>query len=121
MYSLSINFFAYLRLQAKEDIKKYVDERFPEEYEKCLVGLTAVSKETWNTAQSTEDKREKIEALSLVKECYSMKLDTPLYFLPITYHTHFYVSLLKSRSQRNLSNNHHLFVFMKYQVSCFLK
>jgi hypothetical protein len=29
----------------------------------------------WNTAQSTEDKREKIQALSLVKECYSMKLD----------------------------------------------
>jgi hypothetical protein len=29
----------------------------------------------WNTAQSTEDKREKIQALSLAKECYSMKLD----------------------------------------------
>ena len=28
-----------------------------------------------NTAQNTEDKREKIQALSLVKECYSMKLD----------------------------------------------
>ncbi|MFL6413668.1 MAG: hypothetical protein ACJ71K_20810 [Nitrososphaeraceae archaeon] len=29
----------------------------------------------WNTAQNTEDKREKIQALSLAKECYSMKLD----------------------------------------------
>jgi len=28
-----------------------------------------------NTAQNTEDKREKIQALSLAKECYSMKLD----------------------------------------------
>jgi hypothetical protein len=28
-----------------------------------------------NTAQQTEDKREKIQALSLVKECSSMKLD----------------------------------------------
>jgi hypothetical protein len=28
-----------------------------------------------DTAQNTEDKREKIQALSLVKECYSMKLD----------------------------------------------
>jgi hypothetical protein len=28
-----------------------------------------------DTAQSTEDKREKIQALSLAKECYSMKLD----------------------------------------------
>ena len=64
-----------LRQQAKENIKRYIDERLPEEYEKCLVGLNAITKEAWNTAQSTEDKREKIQALSLAKECYSMKLD----------------------------------------------
>jgi hypothetical protein len=66
---------SYLRDQAKANIKKYIDERLPEEYEKCLVGLNAITKEAWNTAQSTEDRREKIQALSLVKECYSMKLD----------------------------------------------
>jgi hypothetical protein len=47
----------------------------PEEYQKCLVGLTAILREAWNTAQNTEDKREKIQALSLAKDCYSMKLD----------------------------------------------
>ncbi|MFL6413764.1 MAG: hypothetical protein ACJ71K_21295, partial [Nitrososphaeraceae archaeon] len=66
---------SYLRKQAKTNIKKYIDERLPEEYEKCLVGLTAITKEAWTTAQQTEDKREKIQALSLAKECYSMKLD----------------------------------------------
>ena len=65
----------YLRQQAKSNIKEYIDERLPEEYEKCLVGLNAITKEAWNTAQSTEDKREKIQALSLAKECYPMKLD----------------------------------------------
>jgi hypothetical protein len=65
----------YLRQQAKSNIKRYIDERLPEEYEKCLVGLNAITKEAWNTAQNTEDKREKIQALSLAKECYSMKLD----------------------------------------------
>src|SRR5919198_1037121 len=65
----------YLRQQAKSNIKRYIDERLPEEYEKCLVGLNAITKEAWNTAQSTEDKREKIQALSLAKECYSMKLE----------------------------------------------
>jgi hypothetical protein len=65
----------YLRNEAKTNIKKYIDERLPEEYEKCVVGLTAITKEAWNTAQQTEDKREKIQALSLAKECYSMKLD----------------------------------------------
>ena len=64
-----------MRNHAKGNIKKYIDERLPEEYEKCLVGLNAITKEAWNTAQSTEDKREKIQALSLAKECYSMKLD----------------------------------------------
>jgi hypothetical protein len=66
---------SYLRQQAKDNIKRYIDERLPVEYEKCMVGLNAITREAWNTAQSTEDKREKIQALSLAKECYSMKLD----------------------------------------------
>jgi hypothetical protein len=59
----------------KQNIKKHIDERLPEEYEKCLVGLTQILREAWNTAQNAEDKREKIQALSLAKDCYSMKLD----------------------------------------------
>jgi hypothetical protein len=66
---------SYLRQQTKENIRRYIDERLPEEYEKCLVGLTAILREAWNTSQQTEDRREKIQALSLAKECYSMKLD----------------------------------------------
>ena len=66
---------SYLRQQAKSNIKRYIDERLPEEYEKCLVGLTAILREAWNTSQTTEDRREKIQALSLAKECYSMKLE----------------------------------------------
>ena len=40
-----------------------------------MVGLTAITKEAWNTSQQTQDNREKLQALSLAKECYSMKLD----------------------------------------------
>src|ERR671933_185293 len=65
----------FLRQQAKHNIKRYIDERLPKEYEKCRVGLNAITREAWDTAQNTEDKREKIQSLSLVKECYSMKLD----------------------------------------------
>jgi hypothetical protein len=65
----------YLSLCAKQNIKKYIDERLPEEYEKCLVGLTSILKEAWTISQEAVDKREKIQALSLAKECYSMKLD----------------------------------------------
>ena len=66
---------SYLRQQTKSNIRKYIDERLPEEYEKCLAGLNAILREAWNTSQQTEDRREKIQALSLAKECYSMKLD----------------------------------------------
>jgi hypothetical protein len=65
----------HLREQAKTNIRKYIDERLPEEYEKCMVDLTSILKEAWTTAHEAIDKRVKIQALSLAKECYSMKLD----------------------------------------------
>src|SRR5919205_1139193 len=52
---------AYLRNQSKTNIKRYIDERLPEEYEKCLAGLNAITREAWTTSQQTEDKREKIQ------------------------------------------------------------
>jgi hypothetical protein len=59
---------SYLRKQAKDNIKKYIDERLPEEYEKCMVGLTSILREAWNTATNAEDKRERLQALSLFHE-----------------------------------------------------
>jgi Trp operon repressor len=46
-----------LRQQAKQNIKRYIDERLPEEYEKCLVGLTAILREAWTISHNTEEKR----------------------------------------------------------------
>jgi hypothetical protein len=66
---------SYLRHQSKQNIRRYIDERLPEEYEKCMVGPTSILREAWNTATNAQDKREKIQALSLAKDCYSMKLD----------------------------------------------
>jgi hypothetical protein len=34
-----------LRQQAKSNIKRYIDERLPEEYEKCMVGLNTITRE----------------------------------------------------------------------------
>jgi hypothetical protein len=66
---------SYLKVRAKDNIKKYVDEKLPEEYEKCLTGLNSILREAWGMSSNSPDKREKIQALSLAKECYSMKLD----------------------------------------------
>ena len=66
---------SYLKLQSKDNIKKYIDEKLPEEYEKCMTGLNSILREAWTISSNSPDKREKIQALSLAKECYSMKLD----------------------------------------------
>jgi hypothetical protein len=65
----------FLREQSKDTIRKYVYETFPVEYEKCLVGLDSILKEAWNSVEHSSDKREKLQALSLAKECYGMKME----------------------------------------------
>jgi hypothetical protein len=95
----------YLRQQAKENIKKYIDGRLPEEYEKYLVGLNAITREAWNTAQQTEDKREKIQALSLAKECYSMKLDLLTNATVVDYDAIRFVSQKYEEKQKSSSAN----------------
>ncbi|MFL6395634.1 MAG: hypothetical protein ACJ706_00540 [Nitrososphaeraceae archaeon] len=77
---------SYLRNEAKHNIKRYIDERLPEEYEKCLVGLNAITKEAWNTAQNTEDKREKIHVhcekfYNIYKICIAVAAASPHYFV----------------------------------------
>jgi hypothetical protein len=69
------NDLSYLRKKARENIKKYVDEKIPEEYEKCLIGLNSILRESWTMSDTAIDKREKIEALKLARDCYSMRLD----------------------------------------------
>ncbi len=66
-----------MRQQAKENnIARYVDERLPEEYEKCLVGLDNILKEAWAMSQTDDSvKSDKIKALALAKECYAMRLE----------------------------------------------
>ena len=66
----------HLRLKAKENISNYLEEYLPAEYENCLDGLNDILQEAWAISTGTDsDKRERMQALSLAKECYAMKLD----------------------------------------------
>ncbi|HJT85451.1 MAG TPA: sigma factor-like helix-turn-helix DNA-binding protein [Nitrososphaeraceae archaeon] len=47
---------SFLREQAKENIKKYVDEKIPQEYEKVLIGLNTILKESWLMSNNAIDK-----------------------------------------------------------------
>jgi hypothetical protein len=64
----------YLRQQAKQNITRYINEYLPAEYENCLDGLNNILTEAWQMSLEGE-KKERMQALSLAKECYAMKLD----------------------------------------------
>ena len=66
---------SHLRKAAKENIRSYIDEKIPWEYEKCLTALEAINKKAWEISESTENRREKLQALCLAKECVTTKLD----------------------------------------------
>jgi hypothetical protein len=53
-----------------------VRKHWTQSYTSSIVGIPSILKEAWTTAQNREaDKRVKIQALSLAKEYYSVKLD----------------------------------------------
>jgi hypothetical protein len=95
----------YLSQYAKHSIKKYIDERLPEEYEKTLTGLTAILKEMWTASDKAgEDTKEKVLALSLAKEVYSMKLDL-LSNVSTVEATMKFIADYKNNNNNNNSNN----------------
>jgi IS30 family transposase len=68
----------YLREESKQNIQKYIDSILPLEYEKTLAGLNGIIKEMWSASEKAgqeDNTKEKVLALSLAKEIYSMKLD----------------------------------------------
>lgn len=66
----------YLSVEAKNRINEFVSDKLPSEYEKCLLGINEILKTAWTmTYQNDIERREKLQALSLAKECYTTKLD----------------------------------------------
>lgn len=66
----------FLRREAKENIRRYIDERLPFEYHKCLVGLDSIVCRMSDIANSAEsDSREVLQAASVKMQAYAMKID----------------------------------------------
>ncbi len=66
----------YLRSKAKEEIKLHINEKLPEEYQRCLTGINQVLKIAWDMANKLpQDNRLKLQALSLANDCYKYKMD----------------------------------------------
>ena len=58
------------------NIRNYIDERLPFEYQKCLVGLDAIVRKTSDIANSMENlTRDRLQAISVEMQAYAMKID----------------------------------------------
>ena len=66
----------FLKQEAKVNIRKYIDDRLPFEYHKCLVGLDSIVCKMSDIANSAEsDSREVLQATSVKMQAYAMKID----------------------------------------------
>jgi hypothetical protein len=65
----------YVRKQAKENIKEYVTEHLPEQYQICLTAMDTVLKNAFMILSKSEDNREKLQALELFKDTHMTKLE----------------------------------------------
>jgi predicted transcriptional regulator len=84
----------YLRSQAKESIKEYVTEHLPEQYQVCLTALDTIIKRAFEISETSDDNREKLQAMELFKETHqkritrqrSYKQATTIYLIPLAWH-----------------------------------
>src|ERR1041384_1333104 len=65
----------YLRKQAKQAIKEYVTEHLPEQYQICLTALDTILKHSFEILQTSQDNREKLQAMELFKDIHLVKLE----------------------------------------------
>jgi hypothetical protein len=82
----------YLREKAQENLKTHIQQKLPEEFQRCLTGMNQVLKLSWkianNTKQSgqdlndnnsnivtTGDDKTRLQALSLINDCYKYIMD----------------------------------------------
>ena len=65
----------YLREQAKGTIKEYITEHLPEQYQVCLSALDTILKHAFDILETTDDNREKLQAMELFKDTHLVKLE----------------------------------------------
>jgi hypothetical protein len=81
---------SYLRQQAQENLKTHIDDKLPEEYQNCMVGINQVLKICWEIVNKSRnvynengngqtmtviDNKTVLQALALINDCNKYKMD----------------------------------------------
>ena len=65
-----------LRRQAQESLQNHIQEKIPEEYQKCLTGINQVLKTCWNIVnKDTTDDKTKLQATAIINDSYKYLMD----------------------------------------------
>ena len=66
----------YLNKQAQDNLKTQIQERLPEQYQKCINGLNQMLKIGWNIVNSNSSSAaNRLQALALVSDSYKYLMD----------------------------------------------
>jgi hypothetical protein len=66
----------YLSRQARESLRTHVQDKLPEEYQKCMVGINQVLNMAWSIVnKSLVDDKTRLQALALINDCNKYKMD----------------------------------------------
>jgi cobalamin biosynthesis protein CobT len=78
----------YLRQQAQENLKTHINDKLPEEYQNCMVGINQVLKICWEIVNKSRiinndngqtvtltDNKTVLQALALINDCNKYKMD----------------------------------------------
>jgi cobalamin biosynthesis protein CobT len=67
---------AYLNKQAQDNLKTHIQEKLPEQYQKCINGLNQVLKIGWNIVNSdSSTAANRLQALALINDSYKYLMD----------------------------------------------
>ena len=81
---------AYLRNEAQENLKTHIQQKLPEEYQNCMVGINQVLKICWEIVNKSKnvdnnngngqtvtmtDNKIVLQALALINDCNKYKMD----------------------------------------------
>jgi hypothetical protein len=66
---------SFVNKQARDNLKFHLQERLPAQLAKCQSGLDQVLKIAWNMIITDSIKPTKLQALSLISDCYRHQMD----------------------------------------------
>jgi hypothetical protein len=67
---------AYLSQQAQDNLKIHIQEKLPEQYQKCMTGLNQVLRVVWDIVRSdSSSPANRLAALSLINDSYKYLMD----------------------------------------------